>query len=498
MPVDLDFEVFDKNLKLIGTSNNNFLSCDKLTFFADASIYYLKIIGKNNQSDCINTYNIAVSFQKESECNDFFNNEISSAIRIGTLSAVESDTIISNHKISRFNEKDFFRLNTLNTGTLHVVLSEGNIDYDIYLIDKNKNLLGKSARVSGSDEFYYFVSAPGQELYLYVEAKGYKYECKENYLFSYDWLPQTENPEQNQYPCNSVISPDVAFDLDGNPYGRVWSGNISSGQSNISNYYCGSGSYGKELVFEFYYDPKPGQELDITLWKMKNPGLDFYLLDGCDPTISFCYGKVESEYWSFLGYYRASSRFRDLETNKKYYIFVDGVLDNEEFEIEISIRDPWVIWEDPDTGCGIPRPLFNYQCVGGKYNVIMYLTGVNVKSLTSPTHIVTKLSNSVYKINNVSSEDVYFKVKYISNKGFNCSQDFVVPKYFCNINVSNCFGLNLLLYLQRLKFVLIRLYRLLIFIILRIIKCNGILHCRQVIHFLKEIILCLLHSVPIM
>ncbi|MBK8349153.1 MAG: hypothetical protein IPL08_16635 [Saprospiraceae bacterium] len=72
----------------------------------------------------------------------------------------------------------------------------------------------------------------------------------------------------------------------------------------------------------------------------------------------------------------------------------------------------------------------------------MDLTGVNVKSLTSPTHIVTKLSNSVYKINNVSSEDVYFKVNYVSSKGFSCVADFVIPKYICNINVDNCFGLN--------------------------------------------------------
>ncbi|MBK8669144.1 MAG: hypothetical protein IPN89_06630 [Saprospiraceae bacterium] len=442
LPVDLDFEVFDENSNLIGTSKNSFISSEKLTFVSNASVYYIKVVGKNKQFDCINKYTLNVNWQRELDCNDFLNNDISSAIQLAKLSHIPKDTVISNHKISRFGEKDYFRLTNKSTGTLHVVLSEGALDYDIYLIDKNENILAKSARYTGSDEFYYFQSNPDEELYIYIEAKGFKFDCSENYIFSLDWTPQVENPVQNEYPCNSVISPDVAFDLDGNPYGRVWSGNLSSGQSNISNYYCGSGSYGKELVFEFYYDPKPGQELDITLWKMKNPGLDFYLLDGCDPTISFCYGKVESEYWSFLGYYRASSRFRDLETNKKYYIFVDGVLENEEFEIEISIRDPWVIWEDPDTGCGIPRPLFNYQCVGGKYNVIMDLTGVNVKSLTSPTHIVTKLSNSVYKINNVSSEDVYFKVNYVSSKGFSCVADFVIPKYICNINVDNCFGLN--------------------------------------------------------
>lgn len=442
LSVDLDFEVFDKNFNSIGISKNNFLTAEKITFVSDASSqYYIKIYGKNNQFDCVNKYRLVVNWQREQLCNDFLNNDILSSILLGVLSSDATESMISNHKISRFGERDYFKFTVKNTGTLHLFLRKGDLDYDIYLTDKNQNILAKSTRIYFSDELYYFNTNPNVELYLYIEAKGFKFDCSENYIFNFDWTPQVESPDQNQYPCNSVIVPNIAYDPDGNPY-SVWSGNISSGQSNISNYYCGSGSYGKELVFEFYYDPKPGQELDITLWKMKNPGLDFYLLDGCDPTISFCYGKVESEYWSLLGYYRASSRFRDLETNKKYYIFVDGVLDNEEFEIEISIRDPWVIWEDPDTGCGIPRPLFNYQCVGGKYNVIMDLTGVNVKSLTSPTHIITKLSNSVYKINNVSSEDVSFNVKYISNKGFNCSQDFVVPKYFCNINVSNCFGLN--------------------------------------------------------
>ncbi|MFZ1704854.1 MAG: T9SS type A sorting domain-containing protein [Saprospiraceae bacterium] len=439
--LDLDFDILDQNFNLVGSSKNNFLSQEKLTFVSNASEFYIKVYGKLNQFDCINKYKLTVNWQKEPECNDMSNNSISSAVQIANLSNVAKDSLISNHKISTYGERDYFRLNIFNTGTLHLVLSEGGLDFDMYLMDKNQNILSKSARYTGSDEIYYYISNTSQELYLYIEAKGFKSDCFENYIFSYDWTPQIENPVQNQYPCNSVITPNIAYSPGGDIY-HEWQGNISSGQSKISNYYCDSGNYGKELVFEYYYDPLPEEGLRIGISGMQQPGLVYYLLDGCDPTTSYCYGKVTPTYWPLLGGYWGDRLFFNLEPKKKYYIFVDGISDEEYFELNIMNTEGPMVFINPTTGCGMPLPSFNYQCTGVKYNVLMNFTGYNIQSVTSQNYTVSKLSNTIYRINNVNAEDADFRVNYTSSLGFSCVADFMIPKYVCNVDIDNCFGLN--------------------------------------------------------
>lgn len=448
LPFDYDMYIYDANkiLKYSSTYNNS--TSEKISIVVeseDSSIYFIKIIAKNGEYHCDDTYVLNVNWQVQKFCSDLTNNSIQKAENLFELGNSEISRTVSNHKISKFNEKDYFRLSGSSSGFLKVNLSDAVLDYDLYLVDQSDKILSKSTQATSTEIIYFSKADQNQTIYIKIQAAGNFYDCNDNYKLEVLWIPGSNSIDGsgNDYPCSYVINPPI---IDHQINNIEWSGNISQGQSKISNNYCENSLTGKELVFEYFYNPIDYVDptglgysitsLSIHLTYFNNPNLNFYLLDGCDPSSSYCYGKGEI---GFGNDYYAS--FSDLIPNKKYYIFVDGNTNDAEFTLG-AFTTTYFTTSDPETGCGIKNPLLSFQCLGGFYDVVLDYSAYDVTSVQSDAHQISNLGQGIFGVHGVNSQEVQIQVKYNSSLGFECESDFKIPQYDCNVSLDNCFGIE--------------------------------------------------------
>lgn len=448
LPFDYDMYIYDANkiLKYSSTYNNS--TSEKISIVVESEgtyIYFIKIIAKNGEYHCDDNYVLNVNWQVQEICSDLTNNTIQKAENLFEMGNSVTSKTVSYHKISKYYEKDYFRLSGSSSGFLKVNLSDAVLDYDLYLVDQNDKILSKSTQATSTEIIYFSKADQNQTLYIKIQAAGNYYDCNDNYKLEVLWIPGSNSIDGsgNDNPCSYVINPPI---IDHQINNIEWSGNISQGQSKISNNYCENSLTGKELVFEYFYNPIDYVDptglgysitsLSIHLTYFNNPNLNFYLLDGCDPSSSYCYGKGEI---GFGNDYYAS--FSDLIPNKKYYIFVDGTTNDAEFTLAAYTNTSYTT-SDPETGCGIKNPLLSFQCLAGFYDVILDYSAYDVTSVHSETHQISGLGQGIFVVHGVNSQEVQIQVKYNSSLGFECESDFKIPQYDCNVSVDNCFGIE--------------------------------------------------------
>ncbi|MFM2394288.1 MAG: hypothetical protein RLZZ546_2270, partial [Bacteroidota bacterium] len=447
LPEDYNVDIFSSNGALLRRLNNSGDNGEHTTLdFGDAMTrdIYVKVYSAFGGYDCIDSYRLSLqwtgwsgqgcpSLDTEWENNDT-PNTAANALPLANNQAYTKE--IENY-IHDPLDVDFYKLNSNTKGWYHLSLPDNTISSQIIIsiTDKFGNIIKSS-----SDKFLFFEVKVNlyEEYRIFIKTKNNYYNCNKKYTLNVTWEPSSNSTNggggTSNDPCDHVIP------LSFNGRTASYSGNVNDGTSLISNNYCEVGMVGKEKNFKFEFDPIPfgyhPNSISFRLYGLTNQNINCYILEECNPTNSYCFGKGETGIiWSdYYGYVEG------LTPGNTYYVSVDGTTNDNTFTLEIIYNNYFITFDE--FGCGLSLPHTNYQCFGNSYNIILDYGNLTNATVSAPGYNVANLGGNIFKINNVLNSAVDISVSYTSNLGFSCTQPQTIPIYDCGINIENCFGLE--------------------------------------------------------
>jgi len=450
---DLAFDhrlsLYDINAELVATADRGGSQSEQLTYVSndsDTHGFYVLVESADGSYVCNESYTLAVSWVDldENQCPDSFepNNSLSQASTefVQGFSNVKYNEVLFSN-ISSGVDVDYYQLRSPGAGRYRINLSNYLADHQVQLLDASGAVLDDGNR-PGFDTYVFYQQEQNTSLTYYIKVFTSEVPaCDDDYTLRVIWDPAagSQGPGGSGGnggfdPCESVI--DIA--IESGPSWWEWQGNISTGTSLLSNNDCTTGLSGHEVMFKVYF-PDNGicNNLGIELVDVYDETLNFYLLDDCDVSTSFCYGSGDRTTWSPNTTFRS---FFDLPPDRFYYILVDGVTSNYNFKLNLWL--PCFITYDPFTGCGDLDGSVSYQCNFGGYDVIVSFNKA-VEDVQLAGHTVDYIGSNTYRIRNVTFDPLEsLFVEYAGTQGTVCSRNFTLVDYDCNVNVENCFGLE--------------------------------------------------------
>jgi len=440
LPENFDMKVVDDRDRTQHSSNKSNRTNEIIRFRTkEAVTYYLQVYSKSQEFHCLKTYDLSITWypdvqdEPEPECEDINNNSLETAAYVFPFLGFQTGTFTDTYRdgrISNAYQSDYYEIAGDGSGWFSVQLSDFESDLDLYILDYDGNVIAKSENAGSKNETL-SISFNGAHFIQVVSSRSY-FDCSDSYTLTLHWNPQ-ENSE-HEFNCQGEVIPFSSW-MQAQEFGDpdlYYDGNTSNGTDLIENYDCDSRRTGKEQILEFFYSDQLSGYLDFYL-ESSVAGLNFYILDSCDPS-SFCFGKGElGDKESYLPIWNT------LEMGRSYYIFIDGIANNVEYRISAS--GFYTVFDD-ENGCNTEPPSISYTCNENNYNVGLNYSQVNVLSIDAGNYLVATTFDGFFEVQNVHNEDFDIEVNYRRDDGQICEFIHSVPAYNCNVSVANCFGID--------------------------------------------------------
>lgn len=448
LPADYTLVLYNDGGQVIDQSNFFGLVTESLSFTktsATTSIYYLRVYGANGSFNCSFSYDLLVSWTgvSNTQCPDPYepDNSLAQASTFfnGPLTNVRYNEVIVDRHINSPVDVDYYRLRAPGEGSYRINLSNYFTDHELHLLDANGNLIDDGNRPGFDSYVFYNKSGSNPEVFYLKVFSNETPACDDDYTLRVQWYPDVSNNTNGTGagidPCDYVK--DVAY-LDAQGLTRIdWVGNLNEGSSFISNNDCDNGMTGNELLFSYYFIPDNcSNGIDIYIPGVSDQSINVYLLDGCNPSTSHCYGKAIRYNWAPDD---LTLEVFNLPPFQTYYVLIDGQVNNSPIDLEVR-HTSCIVPFNPLTGCGPNAPDISFQCLGNNYNAILRYNN-NITNIFADGLPVSNLGNNTYSIRGIG-EEINVSVSYTSNLGFSCTSENKVPSYDCNVFVENCFGIN--------------------------------------------------------
>ncbi len=183
-PADLYLEIYDKNQKYLGRSDN--MGSEQITLSLSTTGYYYIVIGSSNGESSCSNYTAAVSWVYETFCADSyeFNNSYATANTTAFPTELAGNSYSKSISATLHNAADWdiYRIKATTTGTLTISVNNPPADIYLQLNDKNYASL-RTSNNAGSEQIVYTVPSTGF-YYIVVSSSNGGYSCSNYTLVS--------------------------------------------------------------------------------------------------------------------------------------------------------------------------------------------------------------------------------------------------------------------------------------------------------------------------
>ncbi|MEI5909028.1 M4 family metallopeptidase [Bacillus spongiae] len=161
VPADYDLYLYDSNGQQIGKSEEAETSNETIEYSAlQPGTYYIEVIGWNG-ANSTSTYSINATHWDIDDATDSFETAYELPIDQPYKTTIASAS-----------DEDFYRFEAEVPGEIKVNLTDVPTNYDIYLYDQNKQLVGKSEEVGTTDESIVYDALVAGTYYVKVVGKN--------------------------------------------------------------------------------------------------------------------------------------------------------------------------------------------------------------------------------------------------------------------------------------------------------------------------------------